>query len=100
MSEERVLFDRKLLRARRARFAHEIESHQFLLEHVGREIAESRDGSCRFFRHGSCNIGSDRGWRYHGRKVRYWGCDIRSYCQQYYHCGESREWFCYIWCDS
>ena len=40
MSEERVLFDRKLLRARRARFAHEIESHQFLLEHVGREIAE------------------------------------------------------------
>jgi hypothetical protein len=40
MSDERLLFDRKLLRARRARFAHEIESRAFLLAHVAREIAE------------------------------------------------------------
>jgi len=40
MSDERLLFDRKLLRARRARFAHEIESREFLLAHVAREIAE------------------------------------------------------------
>ena len=35
-----ILFDRKLLRARRARFAHEIEARKFLLAHVAREIAE------------------------------------------------------------
>jgi SAM-dependent methyltransferase len=40
MSDERLLFDRKLLRARRARFAHEIEEREFLLAHVAREIAE------------------------------------------------------------
>jgi SAM-dependent methyltransferase len=40
MSDERLLFDRKLLRARRARFAHEIGQREFLLEHVAREIAE------------------------------------------------------------
>ena len=40
MSNERLLFDRKLLRARRARFAPEIEAHTFLLAHVAREIAE------------------------------------------------------------
>jgi SAM-dependent methyltransferase len=40
MSDERLLFDRKLLRARRARFAHEIEAREFLLAHVAREIAE------------------------------------------------------------
>ena len=40
MSDERLLFDRKLLRARRARFAPEIEAHEFLLAHVAREIAE------------------------------------------------------------
>ena len=40
MTDERLLFDRKLLRARRARFAHEIAAHEFLLAHVAREIAE------------------------------------------------------------
>ena len=40
MSDDRLLFDRKLLRARRARFAHEIEAREFLLAHVAREIAE------------------------------------------------------------
>jgi SAM-dependent methyltransferase len=40
MSDENLLFDRKLLRERRARFAHEIEAREFLLSHVAREIAE------------------------------------------------------------
>jgi hypothetical protein len=40
MSDERLLFDRKLLRARRARFASEIETHTLLLAYVAREIAE------------------------------------------------------------
>jgi len=40
MSNESLLFDRKLLRERRARFAHEIEAREFLLSHVAREIAE------------------------------------------------------------
>jgi hypothetical protein len=40
MSDESLLFDRKLLRERRARFAHEIEAREFLLAHVAREIAE------------------------------------------------------------
>src|SRR3970282_3009747 len=40
MSDERLLFDRKLLRARRARFAHEIEARDVLLAHVAAEIAE------------------------------------------------------------
>jgi NADH dehydrogenase [ubiquinone] 1 alpha subcomplex assembly factor 5 len=40
MTDERLLFDRQLLRARRARFAPEIEAHEFLLSYVAREIAE------------------------------------------------------------
>ena len=40
MSEPHLLFDRRLLRARRARFAPEIAAHEFLLSHVAREIAE------------------------------------------------------------
>ncbi len=40
MSDERILFDRKLLRDRRARFAHEIEAREFVLAHVAGEIAE------------------------------------------------------------
>lgn len=40
MSDERLLFDRKLLRARRARFAHEIGARESLLAHVASEIAE------------------------------------------------------------
>lgn len=40
MSDERLLFDRKLLRRRRERFATEIEAREFLLTHVASEIAE------------------------------------------------------------
>ena len=40
MSDESLLFDRTLLRARRARFAHEIGAHEFLLAYVAREISE------------------------------------------------------------
>lgn len=40
MNEPHLLFDRKLLRARRDRFAPEIGDHEFLLAHVAREIAE------------------------------------------------------------
>ena len=40
MSDERLIFDRKLLRARRARFAHEIAGHESILAHVAGEIAE------------------------------------------------------------
>ena len=40
MTDERLLFDRKLLRERRARFAHEIAARELVLAHVAREIAE------------------------------------------------------------
>lgn len=40
MNDARTLFDRKLLRARRARFAHEVEARSALLAHVATEIAE------------------------------------------------------------
>jgi SAM-dependent methyltransferase len=40
MSDDSRLFDRKLLRVRRARFAHEVEARGFLLDHVAGEIAE------------------------------------------------------------
>jgi SAM-dependent methyltransferase len=40
MTDEHLLFDRKLLRARRGRFAHEVAAHESLLAHVAREIAE------------------------------------------------------------
>lgn len=40
MSDEHTLFDRGLLRRRRARFAHEIGEREFLIAHVAREIAE------------------------------------------------------------
>lgn len=40
MSEDRELFDRRLLRQRRERFAGEIAAHDFLLSHVALEIAE------------------------------------------------------------
>ena len=49
MSETHQLFDRKLLRARRARFAPEIEAHEFLLTHVAREIAERVEVMLRSF---------------------------------------------------
>jgi NADH dehydrogenase [ubiquinone] 1 alpha subcomplex assembly factor 5 len=39
MSVEILLFDRRLLRARRARFAHELQEHEFLFAHVASEIA-------------------------------------------------------------
>ena len=37
---DQALFDRALLRRRRARFAHEIGAREFLLTYVAREIAE------------------------------------------------------------
>src|SRR6478672_7683592 len=40
MSEDQELFDRSLLRRRRARFAGETGEHEFLLSHVAAEIAE------------------------------------------------------------
>jgi SAM-dependent methyltransferase len=40
MSDQSLLFDRKLLRERRARFAPEITAREFLLAYVAREIAE------------------------------------------------------------
>ena len=40
MSDQALLFDRKLLRERRARFAHEIAARELVLGHVAREIAE------------------------------------------------------------
>lgn len=40
MSEDQELFDRSLLRRRRARFAGETAEHEFLLSHVAAEIAE------------------------------------------------------------
>jgi NADH dehydrogenase [ubiquinone] 1 alpha subcomplex assembly factor 5 len=40
MSDEQTLFDRRLLRQRRARFAHEVTEREFLIGHVAREIAE------------------------------------------------------------
>ena len=40
MSEDRELFDRRLLRQRRERFAGEVAAHEFLLAEVGTEIAE------------------------------------------------------------
>lgn len=40
MSDEQTLFDRSLLRRRRARFAHEISAREFLIAHVAREITE------------------------------------------------------------
>ncbi len=49
MSEEHLLFDRKLLRARRARFASEIKAHEFLLAHVAREIGERVEIMLRSF---------------------------------------------------
>ncbi|MCJ7788484.1 MAG: methyltransferase domain-containing protein [Methyloceanibacter sp.] len=49
MSDERLLFDRKLLRRRRERFAPEIESREFLLAHVANEIAERVEVMLRSF---------------------------------------------------
>ncbi len=40
MADDHALFDRKLLRRRRARFAGTLAQHDFLLAHVAREIAE------------------------------------------------------------
>ncbi len=48
MSDEH-LFDRSLLRRRRARFAHEIEAREFLIAHVAREIAERVEIMLRTF---------------------------------------------------
>lgn len=49
MNNERLLFDRRLLRQRRARFAHEIGDREFVLAHVAREIAERVEVMLRAF---------------------------------------------------
>jgi SAM-dependent methyltransferase len=40
MSDDSLLFDRALLRKRRARFAHEVKEREFLIAHVASEIKE------------------------------------------------------------
>lgn len=40
MNDEHLLFDRALLRKRRARFAHEVHAREFLIAHAAQEIAE------------------------------------------------------------
>ena len=66
MSDAPVLFDRKLLRARRVRFAHEVEARSALLAHVATEIAERVEIMLRPF---PCalDLGAYRGLL--GRKV-------------------------------
>lgn len=49
MSEDRELFDRRLLRKRRERFAGEVAQHEFLLAHVAAEIAERTAAILRDF---------------------------------------------------
>lgn len=49
MSDEARLFDRRLLRERRARFAHEMPQREFLLAHVATEIAERLSAILRDF---------------------------------------------------
>ncbi len=49
MSDERLLFDRGLLRRRRERFAPEIKSHESLLAQVANEIAERIEVMLRSF---------------------------------------------------
>ena len=60
MSEAHQLFDRKLLRARRARFASEIAAHEFLLAHVAGEIAERVEVMLRSFPR-ALDLGAYRG---------------------------------------
>lgn len=66
MNEPHLLFDRKLLRARRDRFAPEIGAHESLLAHVAREITERVSLMLRSF---PCalDLGAYRGLL--GRKV-------------------------------
>jgi SAM-dependent methyltransferase len=66
MSEQHLLFDRKLLRTRRERFAHEIGAHEFLLDHVAREIAERVSLMLRSFPR-ALDLGAYKGLL--GRKV-------------------------------
>ena len=49
MSDDHLLFDRSLLRRRRARFAHEVGAREFLIAHVAREIAERVELMLRTF---------------------------------------------------
>ncbi len=49
MTDERQLFDRRLLRQRRDRFAHEVEEREFLIAYVAREIAERVEIMLRTF---------------------------------------------------
>ena len=66
MSDAHQLFDRKLLRARRARFASEIAAHEFLLAHVAGEIAERVEVMLRSFPR-ALDLGAYRGLL--GKKV-------------------------------
>jgi SAM-dependent methyltransferase len=66
MSDAHQLFDRKLLRARRARFASEIAAHEFLLGHVAAEIAERVEVMLRSFPR-ALDLGAYRGLL--GKKV-------------------------------
>ncbi len=66
MSEAHRLFDRTLLRARRARFASEIAAHEFLLAHVAGEIAERVEVMLRSFPR-ALDLGAYRGLL--GKKV-------------------------------
>lgn len=49
MSDEQFLFDRALLRQRRARLVHEVRAREFLIAHVAREIAERVEIMLRTF---------------------------------------------------
>ncbi|ODR99331.1 hypothetical protein AUC68_04975 [Methyloceanibacter methanicus] len=60
MSEPPLLFDRRLLRQRRARFADEIEEREVLLAHVAREIAERVEIMLRAFPR-ALDLGAYRG---------------------------------------
>jgi SAM-dependent methyltransferase len=60
MTEDRELFDRTLLRKRRARFAVEMAEHEVLLKHVASEIADRVSAILREF-----PLGLDLG-AYHG----------------------------------
>ncbi len=66
MNEPHLLFDRRLLRARRDRFAPEIAAHEFLIAHVAREIAERVSLMLRSFPR-ALDLGAYRGLL--GRKV-------------------------------
>ena len=60
MSDTPLLFDRRLLRQRRARFVDEIANREVLIAHVAREIAERVDIMLRPFPR-ALDLGAYRG---------------------------------------